>query len=266
LSSTVHTTFYKKVDNALNIDSFVFPNRVKLASLLSTPILIWTMTKVGTTSIARSLQKKLGTYRVFGEHNLNDSAWPRSVILYQELIEKKRPIKILTAVRDPISQSVSNFFHRYEFYTGDSATSPSLSIEEAVSAFVRADIDISWTTWFDNNLKRYLNLDIYQYPSPAGKDHLRINHQNVDLLLLKAEADNTAKEAAIIDFLNLDNFTIQDQNVGNTKAYGAFYQAFKHQAKLPEHYLNCVRNSQYINHFYTPSEIDTIFKKWTKHT
>lgn len=263
MAKSVHTTLYKRIDDVIKIDSIVFPQRIRLANAFGPPVLVWTMTKVGTTSIARSLQAKIGKYRVFGEHNLNDPDWPRSVVLYRELISKQKPVKILTAVRDPIRQAVSNFFHRYEFYTGDCATSPHLSVDEAVSAFVQTDIDISWENWFDDNLKRYLGLDIYDHPFPMDSNYLNIKHDNFDILLLKAETDNLSKARVIADFLDLSSFKIKDCNVGDAQPYGSFYKAFKRYARLPPSYLNHVKRSRYINHFYSPSEIRTILSRWT---
>ena len=250
-------TLYKQVD------TLIFPKRVLLASIYGPPELVWTMTKVGTTSIARSLQNKLGKYRVFGEHNLNDPNWPRSVTLHNEFIIKKRPVKIITAVRDPISQSVSNFFHKYTFYTGDSVTDPKLNINAMMDIFLKTRIDISWESWFEENIKKYLEVDIYDYPFSSDKGYLTLKKENFDILLLKTETDNPLKEEAIKLFLGLDSFVIEDQNVGDQKEYSKIYKAFKENAKFSNRYLENIRNSKYLNLFYSEKEIDLMFQRWS---
>ncbi|MFG6102884.1 putative capsular polysaccharide synthesis family protein [Leptothoe sp. EHU-05/26/07-4] len=245
------------------IDKFIFPKRVALANIFGPPILVWTMTKVGTTSIARSLQTKLGKYRVFGEHTLNLPDWPRSVTLYNEFIIKKKPIKIITAVRDPISQSVSNFFHRYSIYTGDNVISPQLTVEETMNKFLSTEFDFSWETWFEKNLERYLDIDVYNYPFSVKKGYVTIEKGNAEVLLIKSEIENSLKEKAIKEFLNIDDFRIKNKNLGDSKAYSKTYKRFKKEAKFPNEYLDYINKSKYLNHFYSSIERDAIFQKWS---
>lgn len=263
MENFIPTSPYQKIDHILNIDKYVFPLRVHYANLFGPPILIWTMTKVGTTSIARSLQSELGKYRVFGEHNINNPKWPRSVILYDFIIKKNKPVDIITCVRDPISQTISHFFHNYEYYTGDSPINPRFSTKEIMSFFLKAQFKTYWRNWFDNNIKRYLGIDIYKYPFSVEKGYLIINHKNSRILLLKAETSNSLKEKAIVNFLNIPNLKIENQNIGSNKEYSELYQKFKKEVKFPASYISDIRNTKYFNHFYSSSEINKILDRWS---
>jgi hypothetical protein len=120
--------------NQLPIDSqkykLAIKGRFKLFKLLyyssDLPILIYQMGKVGSTSISKSLElfgysSVFHIHRLNPEHidhvrenfltrNLEPSSFRIGKLLYRYIIEKKRHIKVITLIRDPISRNISGFF------------------------------------------------------------------------------------------------------------------------------------------------------------
>jgi len=82
-----------------------------------------------------------------------------------------------------------------------------------------------------------------------NRDCLRINEDNVDLLILKLETSDSVKENAIADFLGLKEFKLVRTNVGENKNYRVMYKEFKQNLKLPLSYIEKMCISKYFNHF-----------------
>ncbi|MCB9222395.1 MAG: hypothetical protein H6615_11275 [Ignavibacteria bacterium] len=76
-----------------------------------------------------------------------------------------------------------------------------------------------------------------------------IAKNNVELLVMKHDLNNTIKENIISKFINLKTFKITNSNEGNNKEYFKEYSDFK-KISLPTSYLNYMLNSKYSKHFY----------------
>ncbi len=71
------------------------------------------------------------------------------------------------------------------------------------------------------------------------------------------------KQDAISEFMNLPDFQLIRANVGEAKDYSETYKDFKDKIQMPHSYLETMLNSKYSRHFYTDSEIDAIWSKWS---
>ena len=248
----------------LAVRNALFEPRVQLLTQLNAPVFIWTMGKVGSTSIARALGSVKGI-SVFTSHFMNDDAHPRSRVLYKHLIEPKKPLKIISLVRDPMSKNVSSFFQNYEKNTGRPYSPSDLSLEALSDLFFnRYQHHRSPLTWFDDYIKRYTNIDVYSQQFPVAAKAYTLNRDNVDLLVMRCDLADEQKARQIERFLGLvpNSFAVTSQNVGDRKDYSETYKAFKAHIQLPDDYLEEMAQSQYFQHFYTDNEIDRAIIKW----
>ncbi|MEL6350725.1 MAG: putative capsular polysaccharide synthesis family protein [Cyanobacteria bacterium J06627_28] len=249
---------------SLAMRNALFEPRVQLLTQLYQPVFIWTMGKVGSTSIAKALQSVRGI-SVFTSHFMNDDEHPRSRVLYKHLIEPKKPLKIISLVRDPISKNVSSFFQNYEKNTGRSYAQDDLSLDELSDLFFnRYQHHQSPLSWFDNYVKRYTGIDVYAQQFPTDTKAYTLNHENFDLLVMRCDLDDTRKAQQVERFLGFvpNSFSITSQNVGAQKDYSKTYKAFKQHIQLPDSYLEEMATSQYFRHFYTAKEIDRSIIQW----
>jgi len=116
-------------------------------------------------------------------------------------------------------------------------------------------------TWFDENIKKYFDIDIYDKPFPeAGFAIYTLN--NVSLLVFRIDMDDSLKEKAIREFLNFRDFRLVNKNVSSNKEYYDTYRQFIKSIKLPENYLNKMKSSRYFKYFYTNDEIEKIISGW----
>jgi hypothetical protein len=243
-----------------------------------TPVIVYQMGKVGSSSIGDSL-KSCGVAPVFHIHRLNpdniekvqqeyldhglvpldESLGER---LYAEVIQKRKSVKLITLVREPIGRNMSAFFQNFKRFTGVEYDDADFTVEELVNLFVEGYRHPVPLTWFDVEMKQTLDIDVYEYPFPKEKGHLTIKKGNFELLILKLEVDDAIKEKAIAEFLDVEDFRLIRANVGQDKNYARTYRDFLRTIRLPKSYVELMCTSQYTRHFYSDAEIEAVRSEW----
>ncbi len=262
-----------------------------LCIMKKNPILVYQVGRVGSQSIEQSL-KRYTTKTVYHVHRmlpsnihklqkrfLSDKP-PHGKIplrledlwLYHNIIKKRRKAKIITLCRSPIDRTISRFFDGLNRYLNPEQIEYVKREKESDSILdLLIDIffnvyDEHWDVlnWFDDHLKKCLNIDVYDYRFPKQKGYMKINNVVYDLLIIKSEIKDNIKEKAIIDFLNLrQDFKIIRIDDGIQKWYGRLYIKFMKKIKMPESYLTKMLDSKYKKHFYSASEIKNMHIKWS---
>jgi Putative capsular polysaccharide synthesis protein len=259
---------------------------LKLYSAKHPPVLVYQMGKVGSSSVYFSL-KELGIKPVFHPHFLlpflvrdDREVFDESIksslkmkfkkivarrngyFIYKNIIAAKRKVKVISLTREPISRNISAFFQSFERETGKRYEDANFTPQELTDIFIKFYPHHIPLQWFDENIKKCLGIDIYEYAFPKEQGFLSIHKDNIDLLVIKSEIADNVKEQAIADFLGLKEFKLARMNVGENKSYRDMYKAFKQALKLPSSYVEEMCNSKYFNHFYTEEEIKKVFAQW----
>lgn len=193
---------------------------------------------------------------------------------------KKRPLKIISAVREPLSRDYSAFWQSL----GTSGRIRTLSICQAdlqkmydeLMNFVSINIDdcninphlpLLWReefNWFDREIKDILGIDVYKYPFDKEKGYTIIQQDNIEILLLKSEKLNDNLEI-IRDFTYLNELVLYNSNIASQKNYYSLYKQFRKEVKLKKDYvLHYYDNNVKFNHFYTESEKEYFLESWKK--
>lgn len=244
-------------------------------------VLIYQMGKVGSSSILASLQQQPAIHPMHihyiypdnvrwrqqirqANHVPQRAVMHRGLPIYRQLVQAKKPVKVITPVREPISRNISFFFQVFELYVGVDYTQSHHSIAELCALFLDKNEHALAIDWFDIEFQKALDVDVYQYEFPRERGFLRIQQDNLDILLLKAELDDAKKEIALADFLEKPDFKLAQANISQDKAYAETYAAFKKQLTLPESYLASMLDSRYTQHFYTSAERDFVRDKWLR--
>ncbi|NJP04127.1 MAG: hypothetical protein HC837_00105 [Chloroflexaceae bacterium] len=245
------------------------------------PIIIYQMGKVGSSSIDVSL-KHSGVPAVFHVHRMNPAYMftgkrqhnPRKTplaphemlgqLLFTHVLQKQRPARIITLVREPISRNISGFFQNVYRFTGDTPGTISVSTDTLIEQFLTTYAHGTPAAWFEHEPKQTLGIDVYAYSFDKEQGYTTIQHGPFDMLILQSELEDAAKAAAIGDFLDIPNFTLKRQNVGSDKYYAEHYQRFKQQIQLPLTYLDTMCQSQYTRHFYSDAAIERVYATWSR--
>jgi len=260
--------------------TYQYQKAIKALKGNDVPIVIYTMAKVGSMSLYNSI-KKYTKVPVFHIHTMqrekieeayqlcrNKGWWPDSknpgALIYDSKIKTGQPIKIITAIREPIARNVSAFFEVFRFYNGQDATTFSGGTDQLQKVFTEALPHRFPLVWLEEELQICTGIDVYaQSFNPDLKFQIYQN-QHIELLLLRVDLPNEKKETIIRDFLKLPDFKLSNYNVGSEKDYADLYQSFKKQIQLPASYLNEMLESKYCKHFYTEQERKEFYAKWKR--
>lgn len=245
-----------------------------------TPIIVVQMGKVGSKSVVHSLE--LHRELVYHAHSLNAGflrqrvkelepiharGLYRWIWMHDHIIQRRNAkVKYITLVRDPNAINVAGFFENLDRFTGVPHAYRHFTLEELFEKFEEMDRHESdyELGWFDRSIKVVPGIDVFEHPFDREAGYGRIQQGQADLLILKTELPDSAKEQYLADFLELPDFKLVNTNIGDEKAYADVYKQFKAQIIIPEHILERRANSKYMRHFYTNNEIVAITAKWRR--
>ena len=271
--------FYRKTRKILRNKKKIFLYYWDIYFKREVPVIIYQMGKVGSRSVGDSL-KNCGISPLFHVHRinlenikqveneyigrgLNPPHEKSGKFLNKNICRRNKKAKFITMVREPVSRNISAFFENHKRFTGVEYGSKDFKIEKLTEIFMTEYIHDVPLTWFDKEIKLTLGIDVYKHPFPAKKGYSTIYKGNFELLILKLEISDKIKQKAISDFFNIHDFELKKSNVSNKKIYSETYEQFKKKIALPHSYLEKMLNSKYSRHFYTNSEIDAIWSKWS---
>ena len=190
----------------------------------------------------------------------------RKILLY---FYKRRKMKIITLVREPISRNISMFFQNLEIPLIHIAKNSSLtrventSLHRLIDEYFVSFNQKSGMDWFDNELKRYFGVDVYEYDFDRERGYSTIRSGDIEVLIIKFEKLREVGEKCIGEFIGNSDFKIKDYNVSSDKWYSPVYENFKNEVQFDENYLNEMLNNKYLKHFYTTDEIDNFRMKYS---
>jgi hypothetical protein len=239
---------------------------------------LYQMGKVGSTAIQHILSTK-GIW-VLHIHSLNRDVLLKNKRMWEEsgrpippnvvhglelesvLHQIQDHIKVITLVRDPIARDVSVFFQNSflirpwerEFKDGD--------LEGARDAFLQRANSNFTLNWFDAEMKRFLDIDVYASEFNLSSGHHFYESGSVKVLLLKHEAEDATKLDALRQFFGMNFMRIPKANVTAHKDYGDFYQEFLSWVSMPEDYVKNIYQSKFAKHFYSDLELKRLTDRW----
>lgn len=197
--------------------------------------------------------------------------------------QRRQKVKVITAVREPLSRDYSAFWQAATtgrerlFYMPFAANDFQRLYENFIgcirkgSAYTKEKLGIFmpevWMDefiWFDEQIKQYLDIDVFQYPFDREKGYALIQKGNVELFLFKVEKINSdAVLEGIRAFTGTKELSIERANAAEQKWYSLAYAQFKKEVKLPRGYVDYyyIDNSK-VDHFYTQEEKAQFLSKW----
>ena len=184
--------------------------------------------------------------------------------IHANFIARKRPVNVITLVREPIAANVSMFFQMFPQYAGVSQHESHHSVEELARVFLERYVHSRPLTWFDAELRTTLGIDVFAREFPQARGHERYDSGPVRLLVLKSELDDAAKQDAIGEFLDLDGFEMLRSNVTARKREADLYERFKRETKFDQAFLDRMYDSKYARHFYSPGELEGFRARWAR--
>jgi Putative capsular polysaccharide synthesis protein len=255
----------------------------------SCPIIIYQMGKVGSETILTSLEKLTSLdnpiyhIHVLATQNMKKSVehlktqgiqptlqLQHSQIIRAYLDENTDPeLKVITAVREPISQFISAFFQNIRqdhpsFLNTDGSFNQNAIENHLMRSIETYNPETAWNcNWFDRDFYPALNINVYEHEFAHQQGYDRLLKSKKEVLILRLESSNVWEDA-ITDFLKLDRkIELYKTNAGSTKDYNTVYRDIQSKLKFKPQTLKNIYNSKYCQHFYTDEMIQKFIKQWS---
>ncbi|NET32778.1 MAG: sulfotransferase family 2 domain-containing protein [Cyanothece sp. SIO1E1] len=260
-------------------------------------IVIYQMGKVGSTTIWKSLESLNLDIPVYHVHYLKSESvkrslekaridFPRLRFIYPEVVQAEHlrnqlnqncietPWHVITLVRDPIAKMLSSFFQTLErdlllgsdYRKRIKKEGYEKVLEEIISRFYDEYVHNPNRKhpfcWFDYELKKNLNIDIFNETPLSNKNYHIYNATAAKILLLKLESLSNCYQDAFYEFLGFQDFKLIRSNVGSQKRYGNLYKDFLDGIDLPVDYIDKIYSSDLVKHFYSDLEIEEFYRRW----
>lgn len=270
--------YYKNCDLIKNT-IFREGTSVRYKDCFSDDIFIYTMKKVGTMSIREGLGKALGVPQMH-LHSLNSNLTgleketltpysQKTIFKVKDAIKNGKPLKVITSVREPVARNISFMFYILPRVLGEYAHVHNTFKTKYAYTEIFEDIyyklmDHNYVlNWFDDEVNKYLGINIYEYPFDKEKGYSIIEKNNIKLLILKCEKlDNCAE--IIQKFVGVEKFELSKENSSNDYWYKPIYDKFKSEFIPHEEYLKGLYDSKFMRYFYSDKEIQTFYRKWRR--
>lgn len=252
------------------------------------------MGKVGSSSIAKSLENGLPGIPVYHVHTLSEERlremedanrgyFANTGIIHYHILnglflrEQFWPerdntcrCKAISLVREPVSRNISTFFqdlrlvhHRHGFYDRIVAGGDDSLVEDMTRFFIESFDQRNGLEWFDKEVKQHLGIDVLAEAFPTSQGFNTYTGKRADLLLIRLEDLSECGTKAIREFMGIDAFRLGGAQRGSRKYYSEVYRRFLDQIVLPDKLLDLLYGSRLVTTFYSPEEIAAFRKKWS---
>lgn len=243
-------------------------------------ILIYQMGKVGSSTLEKSINKlgldvrhihsfgNTNNYKFSGKREIRGIKIRLISKIYKFIFRiRRKKIKVITLMRDPVSRNISTMFqevslmlHLHEKEDNRRSQELDIMLNDFLDRYVDSEIPIKW---FDEELKYFTGIDIFNFTFDKEKGSLHIKEGKVELLVLTAEKLNYNKDI-IIEFINNDKFEFINSNVSNEKWYSEIYNKFRNNYKINSEKTEQFYNSKTVRYFYTKEDIKKFKDKWSR--
>jgi len=184
-----------------------------------------------------------------------------------QIQKRRKKVRIITLVRDPVSQNFSSFFQNFERESGKKVRKgeqTNFNVDEIVEQYRRDYPKATAIGFFDNELGASTGIDVYRSPFPHKNGYQIIEEGPISLLILRVDAPDSDKVRAINEFLGTQIQELKQKNISSEKAYSDLYAQFKKKLKLPRTILSELLDSKYCGHFFTDEEREDLLERWAE--
>lgn len=259
-----------------------------LITLKDSPVLIYQMGKVGSSSVYKSLKSERLRNPIFFVHFLsNDLIHYKQVyqnsgiqaapyhlelgmVLRNYILKNKRKLKfkIISMVRDPIARQISDVFQNPEIMKIDIKNQNGLINKNRAMALIQENFSNLRTfdyifKWFDREIKSVFGIDAFSKPFNRDSGWTIINGENAEVLVLRLENLSQIGPEVISDFLTLPNqISLVESNVRASTKDVLSYNYVKNNIRIDRSICREIYASRFCSHFYGDKEINKFMKRW----
>lgn len=248
------------------------------------PVLVYTMGKVGSTTVCHSLREAVLPNPVLPLHFLSaDLSRHRKTheyagiypppyhIFLGEAVRKAlpRPCSVISLVRDPVAFVVSDLFENPAFAREAIRTGNGTIDSRKALGYLQQELANPRTfsyvnEWFDRELKQVFHIDVFAEPFPVDVGYAAYSKGDVKALVIRLEDLSRVGPTAISEFLDLAQpVTLASANVRKESEQAEAYDQVLHSIELDAALCRQIYASEFVTHFYNETMIERFRSKWT---
>ena len=237
-------------------------------------IIIYSMGKVGSSSIYYSFLKYFPFNKVFHPHflssnwhlKLKDSVYSRNINIGKKTLKylnqnNNNINHFIVLVRDPISRDLSNIIQNYKNKKIDLMQ---LKTDNLIKVIRNEGHDF-FNEWFETEFNEFFKIDISKlnFDHEMGYCIYEIDKKN-RLMIMQLEKMNEVFIDAIDSFIGFRFPELYNFNISSKKLEGKIYKNLKKNYSLPISTLNKIYSSKFASHFYSDKQIISFKERWSK--
>lgn len=248
----------------------------------NTPVFVYTMGKVGSTTVYDALSASDMADCVFQVHSFNPERLAEArqrrarynmgaslnIIESEALLEQMRsrpehPIKLITLVRDPIAREISAMFETRWLAQHVLDEHGNFLVEKTVNYQIAQltgpESCQSFFTWFDWQVRDVFGIDILETPFPKERGWQVYRNGAVEMLLIRLEDFSRIGPATIAEFLEMSGpIEYPASRVRREESY----PLVRDRVKLPVEVCERLFRSPLMTHLYDEAAIDGMISRW----
>jgi hypothetical protein len=229
-------------------------------------IFIYTPPKVGSTTLVTSLRVSLGkscnVIHIHDDIMLNvlsgiSNVTVNEIINY--LAQEGKDVYVIDVYRTPIERKISEFFEKISPYHFNNT-------EDNISKYNILRINDRFNKLFPHLALGEHYFDKYDIDNPVPFDFKKkytIQEINKIKFVKIRLCDSSMWSNILTTIFKIEIIIINDYQT-NTKPIGNLYNRFKDEYRLPENYLELIKNCKYLNYYYSEEEKNKYLDTWKK--
>lgn len=198
------------------------------------------------------------------------------------------PVKILSAIRDPVDRAASLLFFFADFYghkrlglSHRDGVSPDFLVSYFIDTWraalagdlgtstfdARLRSDFLWVRdWFSMEIEEIFGIDVMRVPFERQRASLRADNGSAEILCYRFE--DLAQEswprlaASASAFLGVPIKELPQLNATTSRRARHLYREFRAKLALPAEMLEAIYAEPLLNHFYTDAELASFKARW----
>ena len=227
-------------------------------------IFIYTPPKVGSTTLVTSFRVSLGkscnVIHIHDDIMLNvlsgiNNVTVNEIINY--LAQEGKDVYVIDVYRTPIERKMSEFFEKISPYHFNNT-------EDNISKYNMQRINDRFNKLFPHLALGEHYFDKYDIINPVLFDfEKKYTVQEINnIKFIKIRLCDSAIWGQILTAILKIEIIIIDDYQTDKKPIGAFYKRFKEEYRLPENYVDLIKNCKYFNFYYSEEERKKYLEIW----
>jgi len=232
----------------------------RLQELVTTPIFVFQMGKVGSTSLTSTLSNRYHglVKQAHNEQMLTEKQKTR--ILWRNRL--KLPIYVICPVREPLSRNLSAFFENFCRDTGLNFSDKEWTSDELLDLFLKHYPHNVCLEWFDNSLRTTFGIDVFSQPFPTKQKWQIYKYKSIRVLIYRSDLDHSKQLDIVSKFVGQELSEWSYSNISASKEYAEIYKRFISSVKLPDIYISIMCNSKFCRQFWSKEEVEMIKERF----